>query len=278
MMKRGFEIALLTGLFLVLPSAAAYADGFALLESYPAAGQTVTASDLFDHPICLKFNHPVDRSYIQRLRLLDKSGNFFCQLNVCGFVTYEENDTKVIWHPQTPGRLFQPGAFFEIHIGIQDPPFGPYLFRDTSGNTVPVTYIDFGVDKCQPLGSVKVTDNGVRTILCNSGGIPPFYVGGSGYAVRVTAEISNPSCGIDLTVEGKLWLQLPDGSSRSVVDPFTTVPLSPGKTVSVDLLNHAFVGTEPVGGYELGFRLLNPVNGDTYSTATTGFSFGACPW
>lgn len=277
-MKRGGEIAWLIALFLVLRPADAHADGFALLESYPARGQTVTAAELFDHPIYLKFNHPVDRAYIQRVRLLDKNGNFFCQWNVCGFVTFEENDTKVIWHPQMPGHLFQPGAFFEIHIGIQDPPFGPYLFSDTSGNTLPVTYIDFSVDRCQPRGSLKLTDNGVRTILCNSGGIPPFYVGGSGYAVRVTAEISNPSCGVGLTVEGKLWLRLPDGSLTSVVDPFTTVPLSPGKTISVDLLNHAFVGTEPVGGYGLGLRLLNPVNGDTYSTTTTGFSFGACPF
>lgn len=277
-MERGFAIALLIAPLLVFGSSEVHADAFALLDSYPAQGQIVTASDLFNNPVYLKFNHPVDRSYIQRVRLLDKIGNFFCQLNICGFVTFEENDTKVIWHPQMPGSLFQPGAFFEIHIGILDPPFGPYLFRDTFGNTLPVTYIDFGVDKCQPLGSLKLTDNGVRTILCNSGGIPPFYVGGSGYAIRVTAEISNPSCGAGLTVEGKLWLQLPDGSLMSVVDPFTTVPLGPGKNVSVDLLNYAFVGTEPVGSYGFGLRLLNPVNGDTYSTATTGFSFGVCPF
>lgn len=280
-MKTAFTIVSLVVLLVLSHVSEVGADGFALLESYPAQGQIVTTSDLVGRPIYLKFSHPVDRSYIGLVRLFDKSGYNICQLNVCGVVNLEEKDTKLIWHPRDPADLFQSGKFFEIHIGDPMPSPAPVLssqalFRDIFGNTLPVTYIDFSVDECQPIASLKITENDVRSLLCNSG-LRLSYASGPGYAIQLTAGVSNPSCGLGLTVEGKVWLTLPDGSLMSVLDPFTTVHLRPGDNISVDLLSYTFVGSEPAGNYELGFRLLNPVTGDTYSAATTGFSFGVCP-
>lgn len=281
-MKIAFEILLLVVLLLLFQMSEVCANDFALLESYPAQGQIVKASDLVNNPIYLKFNHPVDRSYIGLVKLVDKTANSICQLNICGIVNLEDNnDTKLIWYPQGTAYLFQPGKLFEIQIGDSNPsvppiPYSQELFKDTFGNTLPVTYIDFSVDKCQPIASLMVTDNNVRTVVCSSG-LFDVYTSESGYAVKLTAGISNPSCGVALTVEGKVWLELPDGSLLSFFDPFTTVQLSPGDNFSVDLLNYTFVGSEPLGNYKFGFRLLNPVTGDNYSTGTTSFSFGVCP-
>jgi hypothetical protein len=279
-MNRAREILLLAVLLLLSHLSEVRADGFALLNSYPAHGQVLATSSLVNNPIYLKFNHPVDRSYLGVVRLLDKTGNSICQLNTCGVVNLAENDTKLIWYPNGPAELFQPGKFFEIHIGEPNPtvppvPFAPVLLRDVFGNTLAATYIDFSVDKCQPMASLKITDNNVRTLRC-TGGLVDSDAPGRGYAINLTADISNPSCGSGLAVEGKVWLRLPDGSLMSVVDPFTTVRLSPGDTFSVDLLNYTFVGDEPAGNYQFSFRLLNPVTGDIHSAATTGLSFGVC--
>lgn len=280
-MKTAFDIILLVVLLLLFQLSEVRADGFALMESYPAQGQIVKSSDLVNNPIYLKFNHPVDRFSEGLLRLYDKSAYSMCQLNICGVVNYEENDTKVIWYPRSPEYLFQPGKFFEIRIGDADPsvpsiPYSQVLYRDTFGNTLPVTHIDFSVDKCQPIASLTVTDNKMLTVPCNSGLFDGF-TSGSGYSIKLTGGTSNPSCGLSLTVEGKVWLELPDGFAISLFDPFTTFQLNPGDNFSFDLINYTFVGIEPVGNYKFGFRLLNPVTGDNYSTVTTGFSFGICP-
>jgi len=283
-MRAAFEIVLLVFLVLVPRLSEVRADGFALLESHPAHGQVVTAAELRDNPVFLKFNRPLDRTWqnLALVKILDKSGHSLCQFNICGVIRLEENDTKLIWHPQFPPDLFQPGKLFEIHIGDPTPspapiPWAPALLRDVSGNALAVTQIDFSLDPCQPIASLTVTDNNVRTLVC-SGGLLSYYANGSGYGITLTARISNPSCGSTITVEGKVWLTLPDGASMSVLDPFTTVPLGPGGDVSVEVLRHTFIGNEPPGNYQFGFRLLNPVTGDNYSSATTGFSFGVCPY
>jgi hypothetical protein len=283
-MRTACELLLLAFLLLVSHLSEVRADGFALLESHPAHGQVVTTADLRDNPVFLKFNHPVDRSWqnLGLVRILDKTGHSLCQFNICGVIHLEEDDTKLIWHPQFPPDLFQPGKFFEIHIGDPNPspvpvPPSPALFRDVSGNTLAVTNIDFSLDPCQPIAGLKVTDNNVQTLLC-SGGLLPYYAAGSGYGITLRAQISNPICGSTRTVEGKVWLKPPDGSLMSVFDPFTTVSLAPGDDVSVEVLHYTFVGNEPGGNYEFGFRLLNPVTGDNYSAAATGFSFGVCPY
>jgi len=255
------------------------ADGFVLLESYPAPGQVVTAADLVDNRIYLKFNHPVDRSSVYLLAIISRSENFRCQLTVCGAVHFEEDDTKVVWQPESFFR-FGPGYFFEIRTGSpDDPATSPLppvqrLLRDTSGNFLAPTSIDFSVDACQPVGTLKVTERNAATIHCNSSLFP--YTNGPGYGIKLTATVSNPSCGSRLTVEGKVWLRLPDGALMSILDPFTTAHLSPGDEISLDLLDHTFVGGEPVGHYEFGLRLVNAVTGDNYSKATSNVVFGQC--
>lgn len=282
MLKESFVIVSIFITLLFCQRTEVQADDFILLESYPAQGQIVKPSELVNNPFYLKFNHPVNRSYQGLIRFLDKSGNSICQLNSCGVVNFEENDTKLIWYPYQAAYLFQPGQSFEIQIGDQNPsvppvPYSAVLLMDTSGNGLPITYIDFNVDKCQPTASLKVTDNNLITCWCDSPLGFDCHSNLSGYAITLTAGLTNPSCGPNLSVEGRVWLQLPDGSLLSLFDPPAVVPLIPADSLSGDLLNYTFYGSEPTGSYTFYFRLLNPVTGDFYSTATTGFTFGVCP-
>lgn len=256
------------------------ADDFALVGSYPAQGQTVKTSDLFNNPVYLKFNNPVDRTFEGLIRLYDKSGYGICQLNICGFVEYAENDTKLIWHPQNPASLFEPGKYFEIQIGDPDPavcplpplPCSPVLFRDISGNALPLTYVDFSVDSCQPTASVQLTgDNSVVVCPnCINFCADSSYV--TGDTIKLTVGITNPSCGPNVEVEGKVWVELPSGSLLSLYDPHATRKVSPGDNFSIDLVTHTFIGNEPPGNYKVGLRLMNPVTGDYYSTAFGSFN------
>lgn len=282
MVKKSFEIASIFIVLLFCQLTEVRADDFILLESYPAQGQIVKPSDLVNNPIYLKFNHPVNRYYQGVIRLLDKTSKSSGQINMGGVVNFENNDTKLIWYPDQAASLFQPGYSFEIQIGDQNPdvppvPYAPVLLMDTSGNGLPVTYIDFSVDKCQPIASLKVTDNNLITCWCDSPLGFDCHGNLSGYAITLTAGLTNPSCGSSLSVEGRVWLQLPDSSLLSLFDPPAVVPLIPGDSFSGDLLSYTFNGSEPTGGYTFYFRLLNSITGDFYSTATTGFTFGVCP-
>ncbi len=263
--------------------AEARADDFALLESYPTQGQTVKTSDILNNPIYFIFNHPVSRSAEGLLRLFDKSANNICQLNMCGIIEYAENDTKLIWHPQDSISLFEPGKSFEIQIGDPSPdvcpipplPCSPVLFGDIFGNALPLTYIDFDIDKCQPTASLQLAGN--SSIICPNC-LPPFIFCmddsfTTGDTLKLTVGLTNPSCGSNLEVEGKVWVKLPDGSLLSLYDPHATVPLSAGDSFSVDLVDYTFIGNEPPGTYKVGFRLMNPVSGDYYSTAFGSFNF-----
>ncbi len=260
------------------------ADAFVLLDSYPAQGQTVKTADLINNPIYMKFNNPVDRTAEGLLRFLDKNANSICQLNMCGIVEYAENNTKVIWHPSDPMLLFEPGKSLEIQIGDPSPavcplpplPCTPVLFRDISGNTLPLTYIDFGMDKCQPTTSLTITYNHWKTCVCGPLGFNCHF-DGAGNAATLTASLMNPVCGGSLSVEAKGWFELPDGSIFSLFDPHVTIHVTPGYSASVDLLSYTFTGGEPLGNYRFFLRLLNPITGDVYSTATTSLAFGVCP-
>ncbi len=270
-MRKNSAIVLIIIALSFFQTAEVRADNFALVESYPAPGQTVKTSDLINNPIYVKFNNPVDRTTEGLIRLYDKSAISICQWSVCGWIEHAENDTKLIWHPQDPISLFEPGKYFEIQIG--DPDSLPML-KDTSGNGLPLSYIDFNIDSCQPTASVQLSGN--SSTICPHC-LPPFifcmddsFV--TGDTIKLTVGLTNPSCGSNLEVEGKVWAELPDGSFLSLLDPHTTGQLSPGDTLSVDLVNYTFTGNEPPGNYKVGFRLMNPVTGDYYSTAFRSFN------
>jgi hypothetical protein len=250
----------------LLQTSEAHADDFLLLNSYPTQGQILEPSDLVTNPVYLKFSHPVDHISAQGIRFLDKNTNDNCQLNQCGIIEFAENDTKLIWHPNGPGFLFQPGGYFEIQIGV----------TDTSGNRLPMTYIDFSIDKCQPTASLTVTYNNWKNCVCGSLGFNCHF-DGSGNGITLTGGLTNPGCGANIAVDVKGWLELPDGSLLPLFNPHTTVQLTPGDSISGDLLSYTFLGSEPVGNYNFFLRLVNPLTGDLYSTTTTRVPFGVCP-
>jgi hypothetical protein len=278
-MKKNSLFSCLSILILVLVQFAnAHGNDFFLLENYPLHGQVIKISDLHDNAISFKFSRPVDRSAEGLLRLSDKTANSICQLNICGIVKYEENDTKLIWIPDDPAALFLPGKSFEIQIGDPNPavcpvpplPCSPVLFRDVSKNTLPMTYIDFEIDKCQPTAYLQLSGN---TPLycpdCINFCLDDAFVPGD--TISVNIGIKNPECGSAVGLEAKVWVELPDGSLLSLSDPHATIQVKSGEVFSADIFHHKFLGYEPMGRYKVGFRILNPASGDFYSTGVDSF-------
>jgi hypothetical protein len=255
---------------------------FVLIDSNPTNDQTVKLPDLLDRGFYLKFNNPVDRAYEQYIGIqLLGEGRFSCQWNICGWVEYAENDTKVIWHPSESfiNSYFKAGEHFEIDLGISD--LGSsYTLKDTQGNSLVVTRIDFSMDACQP--SVNVQVSGDPHGICYEG-LMSFGYFIPGDTINVTLALTNPTCGQQITLEGKAWVKLPDGSFISLVAPNTIYQMAPGDTLSINAvqysfnaLQYTFSGQEPPGSYEIGVRILDPISGSQYDTKTTGFSFGSC--
>lgn len=265
---RHFHIILLVALLLPLVQFSdVHADSFVLLGSYPAQGQTVEPSDLVNNAVYLKFNHPLNRSSEGAAKFLDKNVNSICQFDLCGIVEYAENDTEMIWHPNNPGFLFQPGSFFELQLdGLED----------TSGNSLPATYIDFSVDKCQPTANLNILYSNWKYCVCDPLGLDCHF-NGTGNTFTLVGGIANPSCSKSTEVEVKCWVELPDGSLLSVFDPQTTVQVMPKDSISGNLFSYTFQGSEPIGNYKFFLRLVNPLTGDLYSTSTATVSFGVCP-
>jgi hypothetical protein len=268
---------------------------FILIGSNPINGETVRVPDLLDSGIYLKFNNPVDRAYEQYIGLLHRDEDGFrCQWNVCGWIEYSENDTKVIWHPNESfiNATFKPGEHFEIDIGFADLGIS-YNLRDTQGNLLDVTRLEFSIDACQPSVNVQVSGN--PRGICSLGPVPPFSYFIPGDTVNVTFDLTNPTCGHQITLEGKAWVILPDESVISFVTPDRkgvpllskffkpliffrrTFQMAPGQTFSIKGAQYTFSGKEPPGVYIIGLRILDPITGSSYASATTGFDFDLCP-
>ncbi len=233
---------------------AVQAGDFVLLESYPSDGQTVTASDLHNNGISLKFNNPIDRNRAGYVRIHYVSDGFICQMNICGKVDYAENDTKIIWHPNTSfDTNFKPGKYFEIELDQYS------LLRDISGNKLPITRISFNIDTCKPTIRLNISRNS------------SFY--DCGDTITVQVHLINPTCGSKLEIEGKVWLELPDKKMISLTDPPAIFILYPNDEFLFNLLSYSFSGKEPFGWYKIGARLINPLNGNYYDKDIVSFEF-----
>jgi len=218
----------------------------------------------------------VDRAYEQyiSIRLLGESG-LICQWNTCGWIEYAENDTKVIWHPSESfiNDFVKAGEHFEIRIGFTDLNTS-YNLRDTQGNLLEVTRLDFSTDSCQP--TVNISVSGTPHGICYLSVEPVTYFI-PGDTINVTYGFANPTCGQQIAVEVKAWVTLPDQSliSLALVTP-ATFSMAPGYNIS-RVVSYTFSGQELPGIYPIGLRILDPVRGSHFSTAMTGFYFGACP-
>ena len=117
---------------------------FELLKSYPSDGQTITTKDVEN--IYLKFNNPVDKSTVPYIGNYFVQTNSFCQWNICGWIQFAENDTKLIWHIHEKalsnknhyGPLEIDYPRFEIHIGREP---DEWRVKDIHGNELPKTDI-----------------------------------------------------------------------------------------------------------------------------------------
>ncbi|MBS1111896.1 MAG: Nucleotide-binding protein, TIR-like protein [Nitrospirae bacterium] len=270
-----FSYALIISVIISAQVERASGAAFVLIDSNPVNGQTVKVSELLDRGIFLKFNNPVDRAYEQYIGIqLLGEGRFRCQWNICGWVEYAENDTKVIWHPSEwfIDTTFKAGEHFEIDLGFSDLGIS-YKLKDTQGNLLDVTRIDFGIDACQP--SVHVQVSGTPHGICDIG-IWSYSYFIPGDTVNVGFALTDPTCGQQITLEGKAWVKLPDGSLISLVAPGTIFPLVPGDTFSINAVQYTFSGKELPGAYEIGSRILDPISGSHYDTESTGFNFDSC--
>ncbi len=271
-MKKIFLAWMMSGLVSVLCyQMQAQAGDFLLSESYPANGQTVRVPDLFNNSIYLKFNNPVDRDTVQLIG--DDSETFHCQLNICGWIEFAENDTKLIWHPDDGYELyyFKPGASYKIGIGVSDLGI-QYRLKDIYGQELPITYVRFKIDECTPAINITVSGNSLNPFIsCGIFRYHPFILGD---IITVQVHLVNPICGGEIEIEGKIWLELPDGSSISLISPPAALKLYAGDDFSFNLIKYTFSGHESVGSYRIGARLINAVNGDYYSRTYTSFYFG----
>lgn len=269
MMRKIFLVWMMSGLVSVLCyQMQAQAGDFVLSESYPENGQTVKVPDLFNNRIYLKFNNPVDRDTITRIVI--ESVSDYCQLNICGWIEYAENDTELIWHPNDNYEIFffKPGASFKIRIGVSDLGM-QYRLKDIYGEKLPITYIEFKIDECTPAIKINVSGNSLHDYF------PAFILGDT---ITVQIHLVNPVCGGEIEIEGKIWLELPDGTSIPLISP-AAFKLYGGDDISFNFIRYTFSGTEPCGYYKIGARLINAINGDYYSRTHASFSFGTkCLW
>jgi hypothetical protein len=117
---------------------------FKLIESFPSDNQRITTQDV--KKIYLKFNNPVDKSTVPYIGNYYVQKNSFCQWNICGWIQFVENDTKLIWHVNEKdlnnkdyyGPLDIDYQRFEIHIGREP---DEWRVKDIYGNELPRTVI-----------------------------------------------------------------------------------------------------------------------------------------
>ncbi|HET8671081.1 MAG TPA: hypothetical protein VFM05_10770, partial [Candidatus Saccharimonadales bacterium] len=117
---------------------------FTLVESFPGDGQRITKEEL--KKIYLKFNHPLDKETVVYIANYYVQENNFCQWNVCGWIQFAENDTKLIWHIDDKelqddskyGPLEIDYQRFEIQIGRRP---AEERVKDIYGNELPPTVI-----------------------------------------------------------------------------------------------------------------------------------------
>jgi hypothetical protein len=69
-----------------------------LIDSYPKDNEAITKEEI--RKIFLKFNKPIDRENMNEALISNYyvRRNMVCQWNICGWIEYDEGDTKLIWH------------------------------------------------------------------------------------------------------------------------------------------------------------------------------------
>ena len=78
---------------------------FKLIDSFPRDNESITIDEV--KKIFLKFSKPIDRANMSEGLISNYyvRSNSVCQWNICGWVEYRENDTKLIWHVNEGGLV-----------------------------------------------------------------------------------------------------------------------------------------------------------------------------
>ncbi len=113
---------------------------FQLIDSYPKKDQKISTDDI--KKIFLKFNKPLDRKSVLYIGNYYIQENTFAQWNVFGWIQFDEDDTKLIWHihehvltnKNMHGPLDIDYPRFEIHIGREPE---EWRLKDIDGNFLP---------------------------------------------------------------------------------------------------------------------------------------------
>ncbi len=113
---------------------------FQLIDSYPKKDQKISTNDI--KKIFLKFNKPIDRKSVLYIGNHYIQENTFAQWNVFGWIQFDEDDTKLIWHihehvlsnKNMHGPLDIDYPRFEIHIGREPE---EWRLKDIYGNFLP---------------------------------------------------------------------------------------------------------------------------------------------
>jgi hypothetical protein len=69
-----------------------------LIDSFPKDNETITKEEI--KKIFLKFNKSIDRANMNEALISNYyvRRNMVCQWNICGWIEYDEGDTKLMWH------------------------------------------------------------------------------------------------------------------------------------------------------------------------------------
>ncbi|WMJ09621.1 nucleotide-binding protein [Nitrosomonas sp. sh817] len=116
-------------------------NDFQLIDSFPKKGQKISTDDI--KKIFLKFNKPVDRNSVMYIGNYYIQENTFAQWNGAGWIQFDEDDTKLIWHihehllshKSMHGPLEIDYPRFEIHIGREPE---EWRLKDIDGNSLPL--------------------------------------------------------------------------------------------------------------------------------------------
>ena len=89
----------------------------------------------------------------------------------------------------------------------------------------------------------------------------------TGDKVVANSHIKGPSssCKQSDVVE-TAWIKLPNNFVIPLIKPFTKLRLLPGSQLDTKIFDYTFSGSEPIGSYQFGGKLLHPFTADAIST------------
>ncbi len=100
----------------------------------------------------------------------------------------------------------------------------------------------------------------------------------TGDKVVANSHIKGPSSSCkQINVVETAWIKLPNNFIIPLIKPFTKLRLLPGSQVDTQIFDYTFSGSEPIGSYQFGGKLLHPFTADVISTDTEVLKVNTSP-